>query len=167
MRYSRSIAGRRRSGEVTGSWCARLLPISLAHNLLYLAGLDRHFGIVTAAWLPPGSPTSLLQPVRRPPMPLFTATIRNRNTRLAYSRAYYRFFHCCQKNGKVGHGPISCGHLRRANARLEAHDQTKTHGYPNALRFSRCPAPRASKSDGFCPWPEVSCQTRLNAGLEP
>jgi site-specific recombinase XerD len=29
----------------------------------------------------------------------FTATIRNRNTRLAYARACYQFFHWCQENG--------------------------------------------------------------------
>ena len=29
----------------------------------------------------------------------FSATIRNRNTRLAYARACYQFFHWCQENG--------------------------------------------------------------------
>ncbi|HYY28611.1 MAG TPA: site-specific integrase [Chthoniobacterales bacterium] len=29
----------------------------------------------------------------------FTATIRNRNTRLAYARACYQFFYWCQANG--------------------------------------------------------------------
>jgi hypothetical protein len=29
----------------------------------------------------------------------FTATIRNRNTRVAYARACYQFFHWCQENG--------------------------------------------------------------------
>src|SRR5215471_11630419 len=29
----------------------------------------------------------------------FTATIRNRDTRLAYARACYQFFHWCQENG--------------------------------------------------------------------
>jgi hypothetical protein len=50
--------------------------------------------------LPPGSPTWLPQPARATDayIEFFTATIRNRNTRLAYARCY-QFFHWCQENG--------------------------------------------------------------------
>ena len=63
---------------------------------------DRHFGIVTrssaSAWVPelvaaagPRATDAYIE--------FFTATIRNRNTRLAYARACYQFFHWCQENG--------------------------------------------------------------------
>ena len=64
---------------------------------------DRHFGGVvtrrsTSAWVPdlvaaagPRATDAYIE--------FFTATIRNRNTRLAYARACYQFFHWCQENG--------------------------------------------------------------------
>src|ERR1700752_3078679 len=64
---------------------------------------DHHFGgVVTrrsaSAWVPdlvaaagPRATDAYIE--------FFTATIRNRNTRLAYARACYQFFHWCQENG--------------------------------------------------------------------
>jgi hypothetical protein len=50
-----------------------------------------------------GCPTWLPRPPSGLPTPIlcnfFTATIRNRNTRLAYARACYQFFHLCQESG--------------------------------------------------------------------
>ena len=64
---------------------------------------DHHFGgVVTrrsaSAWVPdlvaaagPRATDAYIE--------FFTATIRNRNTRLAYARACYQFFYWCQENG--------------------------------------------------------------------
>ena len=64
---------------------------------------DRHFGgVVTrrsaSAWVPdlvaaagPRATDAYIE--------FFTATIRNRNTRLAYARACYQFFHWARENG--------------------------------------------------------------------
>ena len=90
---------------------------------------DRHFGgVVTrrsaSAWVPdlvaaagPRATEAYIE--------FFTATIRNRNTRLAYARACYQFFYWCQENG--------LGRLYRANARLQADHQTEAGGDPDAL----------------------------------
>jgi len=68
-----------------------------------LTTYDHHFGgVVTrrsaSAWVPdlvaaagPRATDAYIE--------FFTATIRNRNTRLAYARACYQFFYWCQENG--------------------------------------------------------------------
>src|ERR1700757_4228883 len=78
-------------------------PLFDARKMNALTIHDRHFGgVVTrrsaSAWVPdmvaaagPQATDAYIE--------FFTATIRNRNTRLAYARACYQFFHWCQENG--------------------------------------------------------------------
>ena len=100
---------------------------------------DHHFGgVVTrssaSAWVPdlvaapgPRATDAYIE--------FFTATIRNRNTRLAYARACYRFFDWCQENGLTLDTvrPFHVAAYIEQIARLEADDQTEAGGDPDAV----------------------------------
>jgi hypothetical protein len=101
---------------------------------------DHHFsgGVVTrrsaSAWVPdlvaaagPRATDAYIE--------FFTATIRNRNTRLAYARACYQFFHWARENGLTLDTvrPFHVAAYIEQNARLEADHQTEAGGHPDAL----------------------------------